>query len=883
MTKRSTKSALLLSLLSLVLCVSMLMGTTFAWFTDSVTSANNIIKAGNLDVDVYYGDPANKNTISGVDKLFSDVKLWEPGAMAWEQLTVVNLGNLALKYTMNVNFTNATKNGEGKTLADILKVAVLAQEPTRESIQSATLIPMKDFDLGKDNVALAPGASQGFYLAIYWEPSAIDNEFTMNNGKGAPLTIDLGINLFATQVEAEEDSFGPDYDKDAEYDSNAVVDGNATASTTLGTENTKVEIPAGAEGGTYVLETTEIKTETDANGVVTATMDITLFRNGEKAEATDPTKPFVVTVNIGAGLNLTKVLHNNVELTDYTYDIATGDVIFKTTHFSPFSFIYNNGADVATLDELLAALATDTRVINLKNDIEASEVVLIGRSVMINGNGYKVTSNATRVFRVTTNDVDVILNDVNMVSTAVRVGSNDVRGISIDIVENVKLTLNNCTVDFTDASANDWAYAVNVTGGANHTVTVNGGAYEGANVINVRSAKSAVTVKNATLTSTYPNTEAYIDLNYFGACIYVLKNQETSVYASGNTYIGDNAVAYNLGVGNFLEEGDNVDNATSLAVEARIGGAIYDTLAKAVAAANAGDKVVLIRDIVSADGVLITDKNITIDLNGKTFTVTEGASTNNRNFKVNGTSEVTIKNGTMIAAGELTSGAYGTVRTEGAAKVTLENLKLYSYRGYGLNVKAYSGTTIVINDCEIYAQYSGGVEAAGGTIELNNTKIEQKGIYSSAAWCSVAIGVNGGGKVIVNSGDYSASAISTDANAAQGTWVAYVMSSGGTLEINGGTFNGVVAETATAANACGVICADRAAVVNINGGTFNSNGAILDMRNNVGSLPNPVATLAGGAFSADPRVSGLYSSNLITVAEGYEVAETNGVWTVTAK
>jgi len=293
-----------------------------------------------------------------------------------------------------------------------------------------------------------------------------------------------------------------------------------------------------------------------------------------------------------------------------------------------------------------------------------------------------------------------------------------------------------------------------------------------------------------------------------------------------------------------------------------------------------GETIAITADIDATDGILITDKNITIDLGGKTYTVAEGASTNNRNFKVTGTSVVTIKNGTMVAEGQLTSGAYGTVRSENTANVTLENVKLYSYRGYGLNVKAQSGSTISISNSEIYSQYSGGVEAAGGTIELTNVKIEQRGVYSGAAWCSVAIGVNGGGKVIINSGDYNAAAISTDANAAQGTWVAYVMSSGGTLEIKDGTFTSVVAETAAAANACGIICADRAAVVNIYDGTFNSNGAILDMRNNVGTQPNPVATLYGGEFSADPRVSGLYSSNLIKVAEGKEAYEENGVWKV---
>ena len=308
----------------------------------------------------------------------------------------------------------------------------------------------------------------------------------------------------------------------------------------------------------------------------------------------------------------------------------------------------------------------------------------------------------------------------------------------------------------------------------------------------------------------------------------------------------------------------------------------FDELKEAVSAATGNSPTIITfkEDIAETDGILITGKNLIIDLNGKTYTVSEGASTNSRNFKIDGSSVVTIKNGTIIAQGEMTSGAYGTVRTEGTANVTLENVKLYSYRGYGLNVKANPGTTITINNSEIYAQYSGGVEAAGGTIHLNNVKIEQNGIYSGAAWCSVGIGVNGGGKVIVNSGNYTASAIQTDTNAAQGTWVAYVMSSGGTLEINGGTFNGTVAETASAANACGIICADRAAVVNINGGTFYSNGAILDMRNNVGTQPNPTATLAGGTFSADPRISGLYSSNLIKVKDGYTVVEDNGTWTV---
>ena len=374
-------------------------------------------------------------------------------------------------------------------------------------------------------------------------------------------------------------------------------------------------------------------------------------------------------------------------------------------------------------------------------------------------------------------------------------------------------------------------------------------------------------------------TKMTISGGSFNDCTGSNYNIYGNVEITGGTYTDDTAkkFAAKYAHKDYKLVGENIVPKV-YTVEA--GSEKYESIQDAVDAAEAGATITFLTDITQVDGVLITDKNLTIDLNKYTFTVSEGANTNNRNFKVNGASEVTIKNGTMVAYGKITSGAYGTVRTEDSANVILNEVTSYSYRGYGLNVKACTGTKITINDSEIYAQYSGGVEAAGGEIELNNVKIVQNGVDSSGAWCSVAIGVNGGGKVTVNSGEYSAAAISTDSNAAQGTWVAYVMSSGGTLEINEGTFNGTVAETANASNACGLICADRAAVVNIKGGTFNSNGAILDMRNNVGTQPNPVANLSGGTFSADPRVSGLYSSNLISVAEGYEVYQEDDLWKV---
>lgn len=314
---------------------------------------------------------------------------------------------------------------------------------------------------------------------------------------------------------------------------------------------------------------------------------------------------------------------------------------------------------------------------------------------------------------------------------------------------------------------------------------------------------------------------------------------------------------------------------------AKIGETNYTSLVKAVAAAQNGDIITFVADVEQVDGVLITDKNITIDLNDKTFTVSNGANTNNRNFKVNGSSVVTIKNGTMVAAGDYTSGAYGTVRTEDTANVTLESVILRNYRGNGLNVKALSGTNVTIKDTEIYSEYGGGIESAGGIIELTNVKVEQKGMYT-APYNSMAISVNGGGTVTVNSGTYSTECITAEEAYNQGTshgpWCAGVLNSGGTLIIKGGTFsNDNYGDNTLATAARGLLLADTGANIQIEGGTFNAVKSIIDIQNNLGDASkNPSATISGGNFSANP----LTWDGLIKVAAGYKVVEENGVWTV---
>ena len=308
----------------------------------------------------------------------------------------------------------------------------------------------------------------------------------------------------------------------------------------------------------------------------------------------------------------------------------------------------------------------------------------------------------------------------------------------------------------------------------------------------------------------------------------------------------------------------------------------YESLQEAVDAVEDGATIKLINDLSisetsdpNGNAVYYTgDKSLVFDLNGKTLT----GNTSNAVFrfqKAEGEENtITIQNGTVEALENTWSAISIGSSCLTKTIVNLVDLTIKSQKANDMAVRARTGSSFTLTRCNVTAiNGAGAIVAGGGDVTVSETTVSQTGVYN---WNSVALGVSSGAKMIVNSGVFTSD---PDGNE-KGNWVAYVMSSGGTLEINGGTFNGTVAETANASNACGLICADRAAVVNIKGGTFNSNGAILDMRNNVGTQPNPVANLSGGTFSADPRVSGLYSSNLILVAEGFVVKEDGGKFTV---
>ncbi len=215
MKTSNSKKRFVFSLVVTIVSVAMLVGATFAWFTDSVTSGKNKIIAGNLDVELYAGETkVDENT-----KLFDDVDLWEPGAVAYETLTVKNVGTLALKYQMSLLFENETKVDD-RGLSEVLKVGTFVGAvetgATREEILAkiSNFAPLASFS--KAGELNAETDEEPVTYVIYWEPSDNDNLFNMNNdNQGKELSIDIGVNLVAGQNTVEADSFDELYDLSA--------------------------------------------------------------------------------------------------------------------------------------------------------------------------------------------------------------------------------------------------------------------------------------------------------------------------------------------------------------------------------------------------------------------------------------------------------------------------------------------------------------------------------------------------------------------------------------------------------------------------------------------------------------------------------------------
>ena len=276
--KRATKRALLTSIMALVMCVVMLVGTTFAWFTDTASTGVNKIQAGNLDVELEYknSDTPNFTKADKSTSVFDNNALWEPGHVEYVVLKISNAGNLALKYKLGINIASETGStnvfDKPFKLSDYIKFAVIDGESNNLSDRDALVAEAGEgavLSTGytKENHLLAGTTdNEKVVTLVVWMPKSVGNEanYKVAEGITAP-SIDLGINVVATQLTYENDSFGNEYDEDAEY----------PISVTTGDE--LQAIVSNATAPVNIVLTNSITTN---NFVIPADKDVTLDLNG---------------------------------------------------------------------------------------------------------------------------------------------------------------------------------------------------------------------------------------------------------------------------------------------------------------------------------------------------------------------------------------------------------------------------------------------------------------------------------------------------------------------------------------------------------------------------------------------------------------------------
>ena len=200
-SSKSTKRALISSALAILMCVAMLIGATFAWFTDTASTGVNKIQAGNLHVEIQDKEGTEIDTLKWVDKNGNEIAnqddiLWEPGCTyLLTPFKIANTGNLALKYKIVITGLDGDS-----PLLDVIKFTYKVGDVESLLNEEGHLTPK-----GTD------GATTDMITV-----SAHMDETAGNDYMGKTLT-GVKFTVVATQYNYESDSFGPDYDKFADY------------------------------------------------------------------------------------------------------------------------------------------------------------------------------------------------------------------------------------------------------------------------------------------------------------------------------------------------------------------------------------------------------------------------------------------------------------------------------------------------------------------------------------------------------------------------------------------------------------------------------------------------------------------------------------------
>ena len=434
---KSTKRALVSSALAILMCVAMLIGTTFAWFTDTASTGVNKIQAGNLDIELQMKDK-DGNWVNAEGKTLPFLVegkipaegtqiLWEPGCTYYvPEVRVVNKGNLAVKF----EYVNELLGVTGK-LAEVLEPVFKTSTDTDGT------------DINIEPEVLKPGEASPAWSFGYHMLESAGNEYQNATATGICVTV------VATQATYEKDSIDDQYDKDAEY----------PISVTTGDE--LQAIVSNATAPVNIVLTNSITTN---NFVIPADKDVTLDLNGRTV------------TNAGSHTILNK---GHLTLTDSSAD-KSGQIISLKGNTAAL----RNGDNAVCVVEG-GTISRDGANGNTWHVVENFGKMTFngGKVVLKNGNGFAIT-NGWNYFDPGASTTHAVM-EINALEL-------DTDSSGIKNCRYGDLTVNDVTVTSTGywALSNDYLGTVVINGGTltsnsfkavsnGAAMTVNGGTFDG--------------------------------------------------------------------------------------------------------------------------------------------------------------------------------------------------------------------------------------------------------------------------------------------------------------------------------------------------------------------------------------------------------------------
>ncbi len=440
---KTTRRALLSSVVALVICVTMLMGTTFAWFTDTAKVSVNTIQSGTLKIDLV---DANNKSIVGNPLDFvkaagheNEPLLWEPGCTyKLNDVFVKNDGNLAVKYQVVITGIG----GDAKL-----------NEAIEWTITYA--------DNGTDGGAIA-GSNGEYFLLPGKTSGAISISGHMKEAAGNEyqnLKIDnIAITVNATQWTYEYDSSVNTYDSMAEYDKSVSVQTEKELIEALN-DGKDVILDADIEltETIAIAEANNVTIDLNGNNLTFATDGATAIENRGTLTIEDAEGTGSITARIGVSNYGTLILNSGTVVAD-----EQGGAAIYNNAGSDANFTMNGGTLKVTF---VGSSGDSTGGACIRNTGDSVTTITGGTLESRSARTYAIISNGTL------NITPAAGSDVSMTAY---------RGIAID---DGTANINGGTFTVLDANEEEgkhvaWeTYYALYVGGNDSVVIVNGGTF----------------------------------------------------------------------------------------------------------------------------------------------------------------------------------------------------------------------------------------------------------------------------------------------------------------------------------------------------------------------------------------------------------------------